>query len=429
MTNAQQVERILAQAEQAIAQGSVLSALALLRQALQIDATNAYAATRLADLLLRQEQVDEAEALLRSAIEQAPRFAPAHLLLARVALHRSDRDAALASLDHAILHDNGAWGARVEKAQLLESIGRKREAALCWREAVRSMPESIRESPQFRGMVEHARDLVTSDSNELRDYLMANLQDTLQNEAPAHLERFQHALDIVTGRRQFVTANPLFLPIPRLPAIPYFDRGDFDWAPKVEAATDEIRCELKSVMGEIDGGFIPYVQTRAGSSSGQFSPLDGNAAWSAYFLWKHGERIEEHCAACPTAAATVEAVPLPRIRARAPAAFFSRLDPGVHIPPHNGATNARLTVHLPLIVPDGCTFRVGDETRAWKEGELLIFDDTIRHEAWNGSDRQRVVMIFDVWHPMLSAVERELITRTVEGLVEFYGDSQELSEL
>lgn len=429
MTNAQQVERIIAQAEQAIAQGSALSALSLLRQALQIDATNAYAAARLADLLLRQEQVDEAEILLRGAIDHAPRFAPAHLLLARVALRRGDRDAALASLDRAILHDNGAWGARVEKAQLLESIGRKREAALCWHEAVRSMPESVRESPQFRGMVEHARNLVTSDRNELRDYLMANLQDTLQNEAPAHLERFHHALDIVTGRRQFVTANPLFLPIPRLPAIPYFDRNDFDWVPKVEAATDEIRRELKSVMGEVDSGFIPYVQTRAGSSSGQFSPLDGNAAWSAYFLWKHGERIEEHCAACPTAAATVEAVPLPRIRARAPAAFFSRLDPGVHIPPHNGATNARLTVHLPLIVPDGCTFRVGDETRAWKEGELLIFDDTIRHEAWNGSDRQRVVMIFDVWHPMLSAVERELITRTVEGLVEFYGDPRELSEL
>lgn len=86
-------------------------------------------------------------------------------------------------------------------------------------------------------------------------------------------------------------------------------------------------------------------------------------------------------------------------------------------------------MHLPLIVPDKCAFRVGDETRQWEEGKLLIFDDTIRHEAWNGSDRRRVVMIFDIWNPFLSTLERELVASTVEGLMEYYGEDADFGEL
>lgn len=425
----EQIEKLITEAEAFIDQGSTLSAISRLQSAVLLDPTHAYAATRMAGLLMEQGQPQEAESLLLTALTHSPRFSPAHLLLARVAIQRGDTDAALTSLDKAILHDNAAWGARIEKAQLLESLGRTREAALCWGNAVRSMPGQLRESPQMRGLVEHARAHVSGNLTTLREALLSRVQGTMQGESATDLERFQHALDIVTGRREFVTANPLFLPIPRLPAIPYFDRTAFHWAPAVEAATSEIRRELHVVMKDSSNSFIPYVQTRKGESSGQFAPLDQDKAWSAYFLWKHGSRIDAHCKACPVTAEAVSAAPLPRIRARAPAVFFSRLDPGVHIPPHNGATNARLTVHLPLIVPDGCAFRVGDETREWKEGELLIFDDTILHEAWNGSQQQRVVLIFDVWHPMLTSLERELITQTVEGLVDYYGDTSELGEL
>ena len=422
------VEKLLGDAERAIAQGSALSAMSLLRQAVRLDPRHAYAATRLADLLIQQGQLAEGEALLRGVQAHAPRYAPMHIMLARLALDRGSSEAALAAFDEAIRHDNTAWGARIEKAKLLESLGRRREAALCWSEAMRSMPGQLRDSSQMQGMVAHARDVVERNLGELRDALAGRLDSAMAGESAKDLERFQHALDIVTGRRQFVTANPLFLPIPRLPAIPYFDRTGFDWAPAVEAATGEIRRELQAVMSAGEG-FIPYVQTEAGDSSGQFAALDGEAAWSAYFLWKHGQRIDAHCAACPRTAEAVEQAPLPRIRSRAPAVFFSRLDPGVHIPAHNGATNARLTVHLPLIVPEGCRFKVGDETRQWTEGELLVFDDTILHEAWNTSDRQRVVLIFDIWHPMLSSLERELVTRTVECLAEYYGDVPELGEL
>jgi aspartyl/asparaginyl beta-hydroxylase (cupin superfamily) len=102
-----------------------------------------------------------------------------------------------------------------------------------------------------------------------------------------------------------------------------------------------------------------------------------------------------------------------------PNAMFSALAPHTHIPPHHGETNARLVVHLPLIVPDHCRYRVGFEHRRWHVGEVLIFDDSIEHEARNDSDELRVVLIFDVWNPLLSAAEREMVREISAALPEF----------
>ena len=70
--------------------------------------------------------------------------------------------------------------------------------------------------------------------------------------------------------------------------------------------------------------------------------------------------------------------------------------------------------HLPLVVPDGCWFRVGAETRHWREGEAFVFDDTIEHEALNPTDQLRVVFIFDVWHPDLAEAERAAVAALIE---------------
>ena len=106
----------------------------------------------------------------------------------------------------------------------------------------------------------------------------------------------------------------------------------------------------------------------------------------------------------------MNALDLTRIGARAPSILFSRLAPGARIPPHHGVMNARLICHLPLIVPPGCGFRVGGETREWNEGELLVFDDTVEHEAWNDSSSDRIILIFDVWRPEITIEERRAIT-------------------
>ena len=82
-------------------------------------------------------------------------------------------------------------------------------------------------------------------------------------------------------------------------------------------------------------------------------------------------------------------------------AYFSLLAPRTHIRRHCGPTNARLRLHLGLVVPDGCSIRVGDEVRTWVEGRCLLFDDSFEHEVWNDADEERLVLIVDVWHPDL----------------------------
>ena len=75
---------------------------------------------------------------------------------------------------------------------------------------------------------------------------------------------------------------------------------------------------------------------------------------------------------------------------------------------------------MPWIVPAGCRFRVGGETREWKVGEAWVFDDTIEHEAWNNSDAPRAILIFDIWHPELTPLERDLIRETTTTLAQYY---------
>ncbi|RZM32489.1 MAG: aspartyl/asparaginyl beta-hydroxylase domain-containing protein, partial [Sphingomonas sp.] len=196
---------------------------------------------------------------------------------------------------------------------------------------------------------------------------------------------------------------------PFLPADEFFDRDHFPWLSSIEAQAGVIRDELLALIADRDDAIVPYVQQDAGTPRNKWSELDRSTRWGAFFLWRHGERIDAACSACPATAAAVERLPLADIPGRAPTVFFSLLEPGAHIPAHTGVTNTRAIVHLPLVVPAGCRFRVGGETRLWREGDAFAFDDTIEHEAWNDGPDLRAVLIFDTWNPHLQDDEREMI--------------------
>jgi aspartyl/asparaginyl beta-hydroxylase (cupin superfamily) len=84
-------------------------------------------------------------------------------------------------------------------------------------------------------------------------------------------------------------------------------------------------------------------------------------------------------------------------------------------------SNARLVCHLPLVVPEGCWFRVGAETRLWRRGEAFVFDDTIEHEAMNPSGELRIILIFDIWRPELTETERAAISTIFDAIDSFQG--------
>jgi aspartyl/asparaginyl beta-hydroxylase (cupin superfamily) len=194
--------------------------------------------------------------------------------------------------------------------------------------------------------------------------------------------------------------------VPRLPPIPFYERAQFPWIDALEARTEAIRQELETALAETRQDFTPYVAYRPGDPVNQWAELNHSPRWSAYHLYRGGTPVTEHLARCPITAAALAEAELATIEGLCPNAMFSALEPGTHIPPHHGETNARVVVHLPLIVPEGCSFRVGYETRRWQTGRCLIFDDTIEHEARNDGPALRVVLIFDTWNPLLSAEER-----------------------
>jgi len=145
-------------------------------------------------------------------------------------------------------------------------------------------------------------------------------------------------------------------------------------------------------------------------------------------LIKDGVTVAENAARCPVTIAALHDVPLCRIDNRTPSVLISLLRPGVRIPPHHGFMNARLICHLPLVVPPQCALRVGNETRAWHEGQVVIFDDSMEHEAWNLSQEPRAVLIFDVWRPELSEQERSLVAAMLGAIDRFDGPRRTWTE-
>jgi aspartyl/asparaginyl beta-hydroxylase (cupin superfamily) len=148
--------------------------------------------------------------------------------------------------------------------------------------------------------------------------------------------------------------------------------------------------------------------------------MTGNPDWSAFYLWRFGEIVPENAARCPRTMEVMAEAPLAAVTNRSPSVLFSLLRPGARIPPHTGLVNTRLICHLPLIVPPECGFRVGNDTRTPVEGKAWAFDDTMEHEAWNRNpDKLRVVLIFDVWRPELTAGERELVSALLQAVDRF----------
>jgi len=191
---------------------------------------------------------------------------------------------------------------------------------------------------------------------------------------------------------------------------------------EIEAATDEIRDEFLAVL-QTEEGFTPYVSYPDDVSRNQFAELNNSARCSALHLYKLGKLIDENAVRCPVTIRALQGAPQPDQPGRTPAAMFWLLRPKTRIPPHNGFTNSRLVTHLPLTIPEGCRFRVGNDTRQWVPGKAWVFDDTIEHEVWNDSERMLAVLIFDVWHPDLTPPERAMITAMMAGMNAFVGES------
>ena len=356
--------------------------------------------------------------LVDEALGQAPGDIDLRLQKAMALRLQGDLKGALAALDAALDLEPYHFVALLSKAAVVERLSGPRKAWQIYRNALKILPDPLPSTLQ--PAVDRARQVV----EETTDALAAFLED---RSAPARARmdrtagaRFDEGLQIYAGRTRNYPSEGILLTYPRLPAIPFFDRELFPWFPELEAATDMIRGELEGVLATMDADFAPYINVPPGAPVNQWEELNQSRLWSSLFLWRDGERQEEPCRRCPGTAALLDRLPLARQPGFAPTVIFSALEARTRIPAHTGSTNARLLVHLPLILPGPARFRVGNETRSWRMGEAWAFDDTIDHEAWNDADALRVIMILDIWNPLLTEDEREAITALMNARNAFF---------
>jgi aspartyl/asparaginyl beta-hydroxylase (cupin superfamily)/Tfp pilus assembly protein PilF len=367
--------------------GDPAGALGLIEQSIKTDPTNPTSWLHKAAILRKLGRDGDAA----TALEQALAIQPRNL--------------------HGLLH----------MAQLHRAKGDVRTASATYRMALQSIPANTELPPEMRPLIQEARATIDAGNQALETFLESRLKtmrDRLGNE---RLDRFDKAMQTLLLKRPVYRPQPSFLYFPHLPAIEFYDRADFPWLASLEAATPDIRAELLEVMAEGSAALEPYI-TLPGTVADKWRDLNHSKRWGAYFFWREGMAFPDHLARCPLTAKALEAWPPCELPGCAPTAMFSILEPRTRIPPHIGVNNCRLVVHIPLVIPQGCGFRVGPETREWKLGEAFVFDDTIDHEAWNNSDDWRAVLIVDIWNPHLSLAERDMVSALIAGVADFYGD-------
>ncbi|MEA3015218.1 MAG: aspartate beta-hydroxylase [Sphingomonadales bacterium] len=401
--------QVFAQASEAWHQGRHEAATRLLQTLVDEHPWHVTALNTLAMIALNLRDGDRAVHYLERAAAAEPGSAPIWFNLFQAFDLAGDLERGLESLDRALALDPYYVPAILMKARVLARLGRLPESVAMYRAIIAVGPDADSLPPPARDALAHGLALIQADDDRRAAAFERPIAEVHAAFPGADFHRADAYVEQRAGRRKVYVQQPVGGHFPYLPALEFFPRDHFAWLPALEAKTTEIERELQSLLAEADRGFRPYIAFDATQPVNQWEELNHSPRWSAWFFWEDGVRQEENCARCPATAAVLEGLPMLDLPGKGPTALFSILEPRTRIPPHTGSSNVRTTVHLPLVVPKDCGFRVGSETRTFEAGKAWAFDDTIEHEAWNDSDAPRAILIFDVWNPLLTEAERAAV--------------------
>ena len=196
----------------------------------------------------------------------------------------------------------------------------------------RARPEAL------RPRVEHAVLAVRRGSSALYP---PPTRAALKRYGPSSLQRVFAATRIYVGEQQPVLQNP---PTPDLFYIPGLSPRLISIAACSPGFLNTSSVVLK--LGASWSGCCPPRKRNASSAARHWrakicTGLALSPSWTGHYFYRHGERREDNCAACPNTAAALDAIALIRIRAHGPEVLHSVFTPGTHLLPHRGVTNAR----------------------------------------------------------------------------------------
>lgn len=207
--------------------------------------------------------------------------------------------------------------------------------------------------------------------------------------------------------------------VPGLKAVAWWDGAGskLSWAKKLSKSFENIRDEFVSVVSSPDklsegNNIWAGALTTDAESYGE--------GWKTLVLLNRGQWDENNANLFPITSRAIHESGAPVVEA-----FFASMKPQSSIKPHSDFTNFVLTSHLPLVIPENgnnkCRLSVGDEEREWLEGQIILFDTSIYHDAINDAEEMRYILMLRVWHPDLTPVEIEAL--------QFIYDCLEIPEL
>jgi len=175
----------------------------------------------------------------------------------------------------------------------------------------------------------------------------------------------------------------------------FYDESQFKWADDLKKNWKTIQQELTQII-DLPASYTPNPHWFAAHPSYvNNESAKGKISWKTFELVFFGIKQKNHIEMCPQTWKTLSSVE------GLITAQFSLLEPGTHVKPHKGYSRMVLRSHLALIVPENgdMALRVDGITRQWVEGEVMVFDDSFEHEAWNFSEKRRAVLMFDFAKP------------------------------
>jgi aspartyl/asparaginyl beta-hydroxylase (cupin superfamily) len=354
-------------------------------------------------------EIAVARALLEQAIQVDETSFSLWLKLSAMRKVAGDCPGALVAIDRALALSPLDFPALLSRAVILDQLG-DQGAGEAYGQALAQLDANGEIPEPMRPAISHARKRRDDYRRKLEEQLIDGLPKDL---SPAEESRAERFISNRARRTRHFHQEPSDFHFPGLPEIEFHDPMQFTGLHELEQATDEIRAEFDALIAAEAAEMVPYIQYPDRVPLRQWKELNRSHKWTAIHLIQNGETIVQNARHCSKTMEVIAKMDQPHVSGASPNAMFSLLAPHTRIPPHTGVANTRVVCHLPLIVPPNCGFRVGEVTREWRVGEAFVFDDTIEHEAWNDSDELRVVLILDLWVPVLGPGDRRAITSVI----------------
>lgn len=235
---------------------------------------------------------------------------------------------------------------------------------------------------------------------------------------------YVHLRGRVRLRRQLTDHSSLFAPYNVLmylcsavPRRPVLDARDFPALRPIQDNWRVIRDEAQRLLSD------DHLRPAAAHDDIAFNSFF-RRGWRRFYVKWYGAALPSAEALCPETVRLIQSIPSVN------AALFALLPPGGRLAPHRDPFAGSIRYHLGLLTPnsDRCRIDVDAETRSWRDGEVLVFDETYVHRAFNETDQTRVILFCDVARPLRFAPARwlnRLVTRHVVPLTAARNETDE----